>query len=488
MSEYYLDSREGCDNADGQSPQTAWRSLTRAGKHLFAPGDRLLLRRGCVWTGETLSPQGSGESEAPISIDAYGEGARPLIDRRGRADDVENGTAAMTLYNQSYWEIRRIALSNRNPDGSGRAEDPVVLEDGSCRFPRRSGLSIDAHWTEGTACITIRGIVVEDVEVWDIEGSNGDEGNCYRWDITDNRYRGSSGGCAIGISCIDSPDGRWRARTEDVRIENCRVHNCSGTCLFLGSSAWTYYDSHRRAVLRGNRITCDEGMEHSPAGAYIVSAEEPLVEENDFHTLSNGVAFQVCRGGVCRRNIADTMHGRMVLCSRLTGRSMYWDGTGYDVDSACRGVFHLTDNVAARCAAGSFSMFDLSEGGKADIRVENNLSFDSEHFFYHQLFYHGYRMTFRGNTVVRGPARRRERPEKAEDARLFTTLHETPVQGTYRFEENVFLYREQQVEWDTSGAVQYVDNHYEGLGETLPAGVTRRKEAPLYAEDQPDEF
>ena len=147
MSEYYLDSREGCDNADGQSPQTAWRSLTRAGKHLFAPGDRLLLRRGCVWTGETLSPQGSGESEAPISIDAYGEGARPLIDRRGRADDVENGTAAMTLYNQSYWEIRRIALSNRNPDGSGRAEDPVVLEDGSCRFPRRSGLSIDAHWT-----------------------------------------------------------------------------------------------------------------------------------------------------------------------------------------------------------------------------------------------------------------------------------------------------------------------------------------------------
>ena len=168
--------------------------------------------------------------------------------------------------------------------------------------------------------------------------------------------------------------------------------------------------------------------------------------------------------------------------NRLTGRPLYWDGTGYDVDSGCRGVFQLRDNVAVNCAAGSFSMFDLSEGGEADIRVENNLSFNSEHFFYHQLFYQGYRMTFRGNTVVRGPARRREKPEEAEDARLFTTLHETPGEGTYRFEGNTFLYRGQQVEWDRTGAVHYAGNQYEGLGEELPDGVTRRKEALLDAD------
>ena len=56
---YYLDSREGDDSADGRSPQTAWRSLAKANTRTFAPGDSLLLRRGCSWLGETLAPRGS---------------------------------------------------------------------------------------------------------------------------------------------------------------------------------------------------------------------------------------------------------------------------------------------------------------------------------------------------------------------------------------------------------------------------------------------
>lgn len=473
MSIYYVESQNGCDDADGLSEQTAWKSLARVNAHpAFAPGDQIRLKRGSVWKNETLSPKGQGTEAASIRIDAYGEGALPLIDRCGRADDTENGTAALTLVNQSYWEIRHIALSNRNPDGSGRAEDPVVIENGNCRFPRRSGLSIQAHWIEGIDHVMVRGIVVESVEVRDVEGSNGDEGNCYRWAITQDRFRGMAGGCGIGVACIDDPEGRWRAHTEDVRIENCWVHNCSGTCLSIGSSAWRYYDSHRRTVVRGNQVTCDETAEHSPAGAYIVSAEDPLVEHSYFRNLSNGVAFQVCNGGVCRRNLVDTMHGRMVLCSRLTGRQMYWDGTGYDVDSACRGTFQIRENVAANCAEGSFSMFDLSEGGEAIVRVEDNFSFNSEHFFYHQLGFTRYRLFFKGNTVVRVSGRRREREDEPEDNRLFYTMHNQPENGTYYFENNRFFYDGQRVEWDTTGACRYIGNHYKGLGSMLPDGVT----------------
>ena len=130
---YYLDSREGDDSADGRSPQTAWRSLAKANTRTFAPGDSLLLRRGCSWLGETLAPRGSGTPEAPILIDAYGEGEQPLIDRRGGFSETENATEAVCLTNQSDWIIRHLTVSNTNP--APRSGDCPHRRWTGCRTP-----------------------------------------------------------------------------------------------------------------------------------------------------------------------------------------------------------------------------------------------------------------------------------------------------------------------------------------------------------------
>jgi hypothetical protein len=72
----------------------------------FQPGDQILLNRGTTCAG-TLAPNGSGSSDAPIVVDAYGTGAQPVIN---------GGTnlAAVQLTNQQYWEINNLEVVGGN--------------------------------------------------------------------------------------------------------------------------------------------------------------------------------------------------------------------------------------------------------------------------------------------------------------------------------------------------------------------------------------
>ena len=54
---YYL-SADGADENDGRTPQTAWKTLARAGRAALQPGDGLLLRRGDVFRGQLRTRPG----------------------------------------------------------------------------------------------------------------------------------------------------------------------------------------------------------------------------------------------------------------------------------------------------------------------------------------------------------------------------------------------------------------------------------------------
>src|SRR5690606_3963681 len=114
---YYVDSEGGNDDADGLSPETAWASFAHVNGREFAPGDRILLRAGSVWSAEgdeiaaeaydytewasgspvdvdgpdataILAPGGSGVEGAPIILSSYGDGPAPQLDGRGVVNDV----------------------------------------------------------------------------------------------------------------------------------------------------------------------------------------------------------------------------------------------------------------------------------------------------------------------------------------------------------------------------------------------------------------
>ena len=88
---FYVSASSGNDAWNGTSPTHAgvrgpWKTLARASVE-YLPGDTILLKRGDTWH-EEFAPKGSGTPEHPITIAAYGEGDRPVIDRLDDQQDL----------------------------------------------------------------------------------------------------------------------------------------------------------------------------------------------------------------------------------------------------------------------------------------------------------------------------------------------------------------------------------------------------------------
>ena len=75
---YYVDHVTGNDNNSGTSESTAWKTVARVNQASFAPGDRILFKRGEIWR-EQLTISAAGMPNCPISFDAYGSGNPPVI-------------------------------------------------------------------------------------------------------------------------------------------------------------------------------------------------------------------------------------------------------------------------------------------------------------------------------------------------------------------------------------------------------------------------
>lgn len=80
---YYISSTSGNDNNDGQSPERAWKNLSKiflksTSKDPFQPGDNILLKRGDQWDGQ-IRLQANGTAQKPVTVAAYGHGPKPVL-------------------------------------------------------------------------------------------------------------------------------------------------------------------------------------------------------------------------------------------------------------------------------------------------------------------------------------------------------------------------------------------------------------------------
>ncbi len=106
---YYVDSVNGSDTASGTSARNAWKTLDQVNNTQFGPGDKILFKAGTSYKGQ-LFPKGSGQKGAPIRVDMYGNGPKPVIIADGRNSTI------VTLYNQEYFEFSNLEItSNNNP-------------------------------------------------------------------------------------------------------------------------------------------------------------------------------------------------------------------------------------------------------------------------------------------------------------------------------------------------------------------------------------
>lgn len=126
---YYCSAVCGNDTNDGLSPEQPFQSLQALVARSFGPGDRLLLERGSVFCGEALHLKNvHGSDQAPIVIDAYGNGPLPCIQTNGSGlwfqdygVELDNPlhrrrgyvSSSILLYDCDGIEISHIAVSNR---------------------------------------------------------------------------------------------------------------------------------------------------------------------------------------------------------------------------------------------------------------------------------------------------------------------------------------------------------------------------------------
>ena len=172
---YYVDCN-GNDGAGGTSPASAWQSLTKANRAPLQPGDRLLFKRGCAWSG-TLKAAWHGTAERRILIGAYGSGNLPKI--HNGSTDLSDGYHNNVDIAGSYQTLEYLeaALVNppvdpgcrnnpvgffigfnfRNPDNLPNGGSYNVL-----RYSKASGHTAGVHFANNTHHDVVRANTVTD--------------------------------------------------------------------------------------------------------------------------------------------------------------------------------------------------------------------------------------------------------------------------------------------------------------------------------------
>lgn len=158
---YYVDAVNGSDSNNGTSTATAWKTLTKVNSTTFQPGDHILFEAGNTWVGQ-LYPKGSGASGNPIVIDQYGTGAKPKFQGQGAVK------ATVYLYNQQYWEIHNLDISNQTTGSVGdlRGVHITGADIGTLNYFRLDGLNVhdvsgEVNWIGGDVADNATGITFQ---------------------------------------------------------------------------------------------------------------------------------------------------------------------------------------------------------------------------------------------------------------------------------------------------------------------------------------
>jgi len=302
---YYVDSVGGNDNYSGTSPSAAWQTLTKVNATTFQPGDQILFKAGCTWTGQ-LWPKGSGASGSPIVIDMYSTGAKPSINGAG----VQQKQTAVLLYNQQYWEIKNLAVTNTSGTVAQRFGVYIQGENAG-QLNHIHLLNLDVHDVSGDPTIPHCGGIFLEV---------------------------------LSPTTVST----W---FNDVLIEGCTIHNLDSSGIITWSGHSRYSDINNwvpttNLVIRNtvvHDVSCD--------GIRVCHANAPLVEYNVVHHA----AYGNLRCGIWNYDTDNAVFqfNEAYACGDTSGA----DGNGFDIDGLTRWTI-MQYNYSHECPGGSILICD----------------------------------------------------------------------------------------------------------------------------------
>lgn len=282
-STYYV-SATGNDTNAGTSSEAPWRTLGKVNSTSFQPGDTIRFHAGDSWVGQ-LWPKGSGADGAPIVIDRYGDGAKPKLVGQGAVGEV------VRLFNQEYWEIRNLDVSNAKP-----ATGTPGANLGDFR-------GIGVHGDNGR---TLRHFVVDSVDVHDVTGevkwiggdpANNSPGVTWKtgWDRSKN-----TGGIVFTTTVPNIAAPGNPTVLTGITVQNSTIKNTS----FAGVTVKQYTGDAPGAVRTGwgTRRTADDVLFKPHTN---VTIRGNYITQADTAFGGNGVYLTNVRDGLVERNVID---------------------------------------------------------------------------------------------------------------------------------------------------------------------------------------
>lgn len=224
---FYVSSKHGHPCNTGSAPDDAFCSLSKINHLELLPGDTIYLERGSVFEGEYLHLFASGTKDDPIVIDAYGQGALPVIHTEGNGiwyqdygmplDNVTHTwkgyvSSSILLYDAEYIIVRNLEITNAHLFSGERFNRADLMN--------RTGVSVIAK-DHGT---------LHNIEL----------SNLYIHDICGNVYDKhlNNGGIYFSILKPASEQKTGIARYDGVHIHHCRVEDCRRWGIAVG---YTYH-------------------------------------------------------------------------------------------------------------------------------------------------------------------------------------------------------------------------------------------------------
>ncbi len=338
---YYVDAVRGNDENLGLTPETPWKTLERVNAVRFAPGDTLLFRADCTYAGQ-LWPKGSGSPERPIRIGRYGQGAKPRIDAGGTHGTREGrylDGAALVLFNQDYWEIQDLDITNYNP--FYHQAFAYMTPDGGQNVPipsprNRYRYGVLVRWDNyGTG----RHVHLSGLDIHDVNGE------MQRFDA-----EGILVVCtgAEGADLTEKPTrGRVPTHFEDVRIENCTVERIDRT----GISVWSQWAEGRGTDYSGD-LAETANFYHTTVGPWTGSTGLVIRGCRVAHTAGDAILVNSTIGALIERNYVEhaceemriganaavwphNADGTVIQYNEVCFTHGVMDGQAFDVDLSC---------------------------------------------------------------------------------------------------------------------------------------------------------
>ena len=150
---YYFSTSTGDDSrtaAQAQNPATPWKTIAKLNSFFasLSPGDAVLFNRGKNFPGAIIISR-SGSAGAPITIGAYGSGAKPVI------SGFQNITNWTSIGNGLYESVVTAGLSTLNMVTLNNSFQPIG------RWPKANAANggyLTLQSNSGTSSITSNAI------------------------------------------------------------------------------------------------------------------------------------------------------------------------------------------------------------------------------------------------------------------------------------------------------------------------------------------